>query len=144
MPIKVVYEKNGEFDHNEWTGTVTDLVNTVGSSDARLGPVTDKISGAKIWMNIDSDPDPEYRGVKEPFYIESPDGDNLYDARNRREAIMMLRNIRQGKRADGVQYFTDTVLKPRKKTHSGKKSNAHVKYTQQQIIGLGDKMGRRI
>lgn len=88
----------------EWTGTVEDLVDTVGDSDARLGSVTDKVTGAKIWMNLNGIDDPalseEELEKLEPFYIESPDGDNLYDAYDRKEAVKMLTNIRNGKNAD--------------------------------------------
>lgn len=77
----------------KWTGSVKDLVDAVGDSDARRGPIVDAKSGAKIWMNLDGSDDPD---ATEPFYIESPDGDNLYDANNRREAEMILSNIRKG------------------------------------------------
>lgn len=85
-----------------WAGNVRDLVNTVGNGDARMGFVVDAKSGAKIAMNIsDVDEDnPEAGPPKyEPFDIESPDGENLYDAYNRRDAIKMLTNIRAGRSA---------------------------------------------
>lgn len=91
-----IVDKDGKFDHWEWEGGVRDLVAAVGSGDARLGFVVDKKSGAKISMNMSDVPDPGYKGVFEPFYIESPDGENLYDAYNRKEAIMILSNIRKG------------------------------------------------
>ncbi len=81
----------------EWTGPVRDLVNAVGSGDARMGFVVDLKSGAKIAMNISGSDDPE---ATEPFYVESPDGENLYDAGNRREAVKMLSNVRAGRAAD--------------------------------------------
>lgn len=80
----------------EWEGSVRNLVATVGGGDARLGFVLDKKSGAKISMNINDVPEPGYKGTFEPFYIESPDGDNMYDAYNRKEAIKILSNIRKG------------------------------------------------
>jgi hypothetical protein len=81
----------------EWEGDVRGLVNTVGNGDARLRFVLDKKSGAKISMNISGTDDEE---ATEPFYIESPDGENLYDAGNRKEAVKMLTNIRAGRDAD--------------------------------------------
>jgi hypothetical protein len=72
------------------------LVAAVGGGDARLGFVVDKKSGAKISMNLNDVPEPGYKGTFEPFYIESPDGENMYDPYNRREAIKLLSNIRKG------------------------------------------------
>lgn len=79
----------------EWEGSVRDLVTAVGNGDARLGLVLDKKSGAKISMNMNDVPEPGYKGTFEPFYVESPDGDNVYDAYNRKEAIKLLSNIRK-------------------------------------------------
>ena len=72
-----------------WTGSVHDLVAKVAASDARATYVDSK-TGATIRINIDS---AEEEG-DEPFYIEH--GDNLYDANNRKEAEMILENIRKG------------------------------------------------
>jgi len=83
-----------DFEKRELTGSVRDLVNTGADSDARLGFVTDKVSGAKVAMNISGAEDA--LESDEPFYIESPDGENLYDAYNRREAVRILTNIRSG------------------------------------------------
>lgn len=100
-----------DFENRLWTGSVHDLVALVGDSDARLGPVTDAKSGAKISMNLDGGDSEE---GDEPFYIESPDGENLYDAYNRKEAVMILSNIREGK--EFPEQPDDTPkLKPAKK-----------------------------
>lgn len=81
----------------KWTGNVRDLVATVAGSDARTTYV-DK-SGAKIRINIDGGGyDDDTGDVGEPFYIESPDGENLYDAFDRKEAVMILSNIRRGEK----------------------------------------------
>ena len=54
----------------------------------------DAKTGARIRINIDGvDYDPQW-GEPEPFYI-SHDG-YLYDAYNRKEARMILSNIRKG------------------------------------------------
>ena len=76
-------------------GNVSDLVNRVAASDARATFIDSK-TGARIRINIDGlDGATEQ---DEPFYIESPDGENLYDAYNRKEARMILSNIRKGRK----------------------------------------------
>ena len=99
----------------QWKGNVRDLVNYVAGTDARE-TVIDARTGAKIRINIDGiDEDPSY-GVAEPFYIESPDGENLYDAYNRKEARMILSNIRKGKRdPDTVSDATPKRKRPKPK-----------------------------
>lgn len=85
-----------------WTGNIRGLVNMVGASDARQTFVDSK-TGAKISINIDGlDGATEQ---DEPFYIGHDD--NLYDAYNRKEAVMILSNIRKGKR------FPDMPDEPR-------------------------------
>lgn len=102
----------------EWEGSVRGLVAAVGDGDARLGFVLDKKSGAKISMNISDLPYPE---ATEPFYVESPDGDNLYDAGDRKEAVKLLTNARKG-----MKYLdTDLYKVPKKRQRkSGKTKNA--------------------
>jgi hypothetical protein len=78
-----------------WEGNVKDLVATVACSDARTRYIDGK-TGAKISINISDVADPGFAGVFEPFYIESPDGENMYDAYNRKEASAILSNIRKG------------------------------------------------
>ena len=95
----------------EWDGNVRDLVNVVGNGDARLGFVVDKKSGAKIAMNIDGVD--EYGVDIEPFYIESPDGDNMYDAYNRKEAVKLLTNIRKGMKYPDLD--TASLYPPKRK-----------------------------
>lgn len=75
-----------------WEGTVEDLVDTVAASDARAS-YYDAKSGAKIRINIDGIEDATEDD--EPFYIEYKD--DLFDAYNRKEAVMILTNIREGK-----------------------------------------------
>lgn len=100
-----------------WHGGVRELVNTVGDGDARLGFVRDSASGARIAMNIsdiaDDDDEGEY-GSFEPFYIESPDGENLDDAYNRREAVQMLMDWR--KKAPKKRTTYTTLSKKSKKS----------------------------
>lgn len=77
-----------------WEGNVRDLVTAVASSDARTTYIDAK-TGAKISINIGGG---DFLETDEPFYIESPDGENLYDAYNRKDAVMILSNIRKGKK----------------------------------------------
>lgn len=100
----------------EWTGNARDLVSAVGNGDARMGFVVDLKSGAKIAMNINGTDDNE---ATEPFYIESPDGDNMYDASDRKDAVRMLNNIRDGRDADDYAP-PPTKKSPRKKAHRDK------------------------
>ena len=77
------------------TGSVKDIVNYTGGTDARE-TVVDAKTGAKIRINIDGGGYDEDTGeIGEPFYIEH--SDNLYDAFDRKEAVMILSNIRKGK-----------------------------------------------
>jgi hypothetical protein len=68
-----------------WTGSVKDLVRKVAYSDARYSAI-DK-SGAWVRLNLDNDA---------LMYIESPDGENVYEARNQKEARQLLSAIRKG------------------------------------------------
>jgi len=98
----------------EWTGSIQGLVAAVGDGDARLGAVVDTKSGAKVSMNISGSDDP---GATEPFFIESPDGDNVYDASNRKEAAAILSRIRAGSKfPDMSSVVRKSVVKPRRKT----------------------------
>ena len=81
------YKEHPYAEH--WTGSVKDLVRKVTYSDARYSAI-DK-SGAWVRLNLDSDA---------LMYIESPDGENMYDARNQKEARQILSAIRKG----GGQY----------------------------------------
>ena len=74
----------------KWTGSVKDLVHKVAYSDARYSAIDAK-TGAHINLNLDSNC---------LMYVESPDGKNLYDARNQKEARQILSAIRKG----GGQY----------------------------------------
>ncbi len=87
-------------------GSVVDIVRYTAGTDARE-TVIDGKTGAKIRINIDGTGD-EDEGQSEPFYIEH--GDNLYDAYNRREAAMILSNIRKGRE------FPDLPDAPKPKT----------------------------
>ena len=108
----------------KWTGSVKDLVNYVARTDARE-TVVDTKTGAKIRINIDG-LEGAVEGKDEPFYIESPDGENLYDAYNRREAIAILSNIRKGiKYPDMAMASVPSPVKKKKakgKKHSRKRS----------------------
>jgi hypothetical protein len=110
-----------------WKGNVRDLVTRVADSDARSTYVDDK-TGAKIRINIDGGDFDEDTGelIGEPFYIESPDGENLYDAFNRKEAIMILSNIRRGER------YPDQS--PTKAVHKTKKRAT--KHTKRSVSGV--------
>ena len=101
----------------EWGGSVKGLVAAVGGGDARLGFVLDKKSGAKIAMNISDDFGGE---ATEPFYVLASDGENMYDAYDRREAIVMLTNARD----DAKHLDTDEMYRAPKK---GKKGRAKKK-----------------
>ena len=104
----------------EWEGSVRNLVATVGDGDARLGSVLDKKSGAKISMNISELPYPE---ATEPFYVESPDGENLYDAGNRKEAVKLLTNARKGIR----ELDTDLYEAPKKRRRKDSRTKGAVR-----------------
>ena len=81
------YKEHPYAEH--WTGSVKNLVRKVAYSDARYSAI-DK-SGAHVTLNLDSNA---------LMFIESPDGENLYDARNQKEARQILSAIRKG----GGQY----------------------------------------
>lgn len=119
-----IVDKDGKFDHWEWEGSVRGLVNAVGSGDARLGFVVDKKSGAKISMNISELPDPE---ATEPFYVESPDGENMYDAGNKREAIALLTNARKGMKHLDTDEMYRVPSKRQKKGREKKTTQVSVK-----------------
>jgi len=106
----------------QWKGNVRDLVNYVAGTDARE-TVIDAKTGAKIRINVDGvDYDP-VGGRPEPFYIESPDGENFYDAYNRKEAVMILSNIRKGKRdPDTVSSVTPKRKKQKPKGNTSPRS----------------------
>lgn len=112
----------------EWEGSVKELVDAVGDGDARLGFVLDRKSGARVSMDMSSvdESDPEHGTPGyEPFHVESPDHDNLYDARNRREAVALLTNIRKGMKypdTDGVYTAPARKPKPKRKKPSPKPS----------------------
>lgn len=81
------YDPYKEYPYAEhWTGSVKDLVRKIAHSDARYSAIDTK-SGAHIRLNLDSDA---------LMYIESPDGENLYDALNQREARQILSTLRKG------------------------------------------------
>jgi hypothetical protein len=77
------YKEHPYAEH--WTGSVKDLVRKVAYSDARYSAI-DK-SGAWVRLNLDNDA---------LMYIESPDGENVYEARNQKEARQLLSAIRKG------------------------------------------------
>ena len=77
------YKEHPYAEH--WTGSVKNLVRKVAYSDARYSAI-DK-SGAWVRLNLDSDA---------LMYIESPDGENVYEARNQKEARQLLSAIRKG------------------------------------------------
>ena len=100
------------------------MVAAVGDGDARLGFVLDKKSGAKVSMNINDD----FGGkATEPFYVLASDGENMYDAYDRREAAKMLANARE----DMKHLDTDLYEAPKKQKKGRKK-----KATQVSVRGL--------
>lgn len=105
---------NEKTKRREWLGSVRGLVSAVGDGDARLGFVVDVASGAKISMNISGADEP----AEEPFYIESPDGQDIYDAYSRKEAVMILSNIRKGR-----EYPDQPVPKAKYRVWSGGKTS---------------------
>ena len=101
------------------SGSVKDIVNYTAGTDARE-TVVDAKTGAKIRINIDGGGYDEDTGeMGEPFYIEH--GDNLYDAFDRKEAMMILSNIRKGKQFPDMP-DSPKPRKPRKK--SAKRSSS--------------------
>ena len=107
-----------------WTGNIRDLVATVAGSDARATYV-DGVTGAKIRINIDGLDGATERD--EPFYIEY--GENLYDAYNRKEAVMILSNIRKGRK------FPDTPEEPKKRRVSKSRKTKHTRSPVSRSIG---------
>ena len=103
----------------EWTGSVRNLVAAVGDGDARLGFVVDLKSGAKISMNISGSDDPM---ATEPFLVESPDSENLYDASNRAEAVKLLFNARRGEKRLDEDLFSFPKKRKAKRTAKKKPS----------------------
>ncbi len=89
--------------------SVKDIVNYAAGTDARE-TVVDKQTGAKISINI-SDVDEGGIGDEfEPFYIEH--GDNFYDPETRKEAEMILSNIRAGKKYPDMPDDNERVMFP--------------------------------
>lgn len=110
-----------------WEGNVRDLVATAACSDARTRYIDEK-TGAKISINISDVADPNFAGVFEPFYIESPDGENMYDAYDRKEARMILSNIRKGmKFPDMPDDSPRPAKKPKSKSKKKVSSRASVR-----------------
>lgn len=101
------------------SGSIRDIVNYTAGTDARE-TVVDAKTGAKIRIDIDSGGYDEDTGqMGEPFYIEH--GDNLYDAFDRKEAMMILSNIRKGRQFPDMP-DSPKPRKPRKK--SSKRSSS--------------------
>jgi hypothetical protein len=68
-----------------WTGNIKDLVRKIAYSDARYSAI-DAYSGAHINLNLDSNC---------LMYIETPDGEELLDALNQKEAREILARFRR-------------------------------------------------
>ena len=101
------------------SGSVKDIVNRTAGTDARE-TIVDARTGAKIRLNIDGGGYDEDTGeMGEPFYIEH--GENLYDAFDRKEAIMILSNIRRGENPD--MPVTKPKSAPRKRKPTSKRSS---------------------
>jgi len=75
------------------SGSVRDIVSYTAGTDARE-TVVDAKTGAKIRIDLSGAYDEEMGVWGEPFTIEH--GDNVYDAFDRKEAIMILSGIRRG------------------------------------------------
>ena len=98
----------------EWTDSIENMVAHVASNDARYSAYDAK-TGATIRINISGEED------EEPFYIMH--GDDLYDAYDRDEAVMILRNIRAGRKNPDIPQMRSAPKKPRKqKTGKGSPS----------------------
>ncbi len=74
------------------SGSVRDIVNFAAGTDARA-EVVDEKTGATIRIDISGDDAEE---GDEPFLIEH--NDDYFNVFNRREAVMVLSNIRKGRR----------------------------------------------
>lgn len=114
MPKEGRYFKEPENKYaEEWTDSLEDMVAHVASNDARYS-VYDAKTGATMRINLDSDEEDS-----EAFYIFH--GDNLYDAFDRDEAVMILRNIRAGRKNPDIPQ-TRSTAKKLKKQKAGKGS----------------------
>ena len=110
------------------SGSVRDIVNYTAGTDARE-TVVDAKTGAKIRIDIDGAGYDEDTGkMGEPFYIEH--GDNLYDAFDRKEAMMILSNIRKGKQ------FPDMPDSPKPRKPRAKKSSKRSSSTPTSMQGI--------
>ena len=79
---------NPYFEHpyaERWTGNIKDLVSKIAYSDARYSAI-DAYSGAHINLNLDSNC---------LMYIETPDGEEMLDALNQKEAREILADFRR-------------------------------------------------
>jgi hypothetical protein len=77
------YKEHPYAEH--WTGSVKDLVRKVAYSDARYSAIDTK-SGATIFL------DPNNLSI---ILIESPNGENMYDAYSQRQASKILAGLRR-------------------------------------------------
>jgi hypothetical protein len=77
------YKEHPYAEH--WTGSVKDLVQKIAYSDARYSAIDVK-SGAHVRLNLDDEV---------LMHIESPDGENLYDAYSQKEARHILSRLRK-------------------------------------------------
>ena len=110
------------------SGSVRDIVNYTMRTDARE-TVVDTKTGARIRINIDGGGyDQDTGEIGEPFYIEH--GDNLYDAFDRKEAMMILSNIRKGKK------FPDMPDSPKPRKPRAKKSSKRSSSTPTSMQGI--------
>jgi len=111
------------------SGSVRDIVNYALGTDARE-TVVDAKTGAKIRINIDGLDDATEQD--EPFYIESPSGEMIYDAYNRQEAVKLLSNIRKGMKYPDMD--TASLYPPKRRTN--KKSSKRSSSTPTSIRGM--------
>ena len=110
------------------SGSGRDIVAYTSGTDARE-TVVDAKTGAKIRLNIDGGGyDQDTGEIGEPFYIEH--GDNLYDAFDRKEAMMILSNIRKGKK------FPDMLDSPKPRKPRARKSSKRSSGTPTSIRGM--------
>jgi len=68
-----------------WTGSVKDLVRKVAYSDARYSAIDTK-SGAHVTLNLSDEI---------LMFVETGDGENMYDAYSQREARKILAGLRR-------------------------------------------------
>lgn len=111
------------------SGNVRDIVSYAAGTDARE-TVVDAKTGAKIRINIDGLDDATERD--EPFYVESPSSDMIYDAYNRQEAVKLLSNIRKGMKYPDMD--TASLYPPKRKAK--KKSSKRSSSTPTSIRGM--------